>query len=100
MSSSSASSAVCDSPLWISPRQWRFQSFTVEYLDELQRLRRFFVAKFDLAIREHVYQFLDKVTANAMLVLELEFYYPQLDNARRGRMFKPITESIGLRLRP
>ena len=75
-------------------------SFAGEYEEELQRLRRFFVAKFDLAIREHVYQFLDKVTANDMVVLELQFDYPQLDNARRGRMFQPITESIGLRLRP
>ena len=59
-------------------------SFAVEYEEELQRLRRFFVAKLDLAIREHVYQFLDKVSANDMLVYEVQFYYPRLYNASRG----------------
>ena len=59
----------------------------------MERLRRFFVSKFDLAIREHVYQCLDKVTANDMVVLELEFYYPQLDKARRRHIVQPITES-------
>ena len=46
----------------------------------------FFVAKFDLAIREHLYQFVDKDTADAMVVLEIEAYYPQLHSARLAHL--------------
>ena len=56
-----------------------------EYHEELGRLRRSFLAKFGKAIRERVYQFVDKDTADAMVVLELQFYYPQLHIARRRR---------------
>ena len=77
MSSSSASSDDSESgceyaaltPSW----KYRFECFFWDYYDELRRLRRSFVAKFDLAIREHVYQFVDKDTADAMVVLEIQF---------------------------
>ena len=70
----------------------RFSQLVILYWhhkDEMKRVgrcRRWFVQTFDKDLREHVYQFVDKDTADAMVVLEIEFYYPQLHIARRRQL--------------
>ena len=52
----------------------------------LRRCRRWFVQTFDdKYIREYVYQFVDKRTADAVVQLEIIIHYPQLHIARTRR---------------
>ena len=72
----------------LSLRDRAYNIFWHQCVDELQRVRRWFVERFPPYIREYTMQFLNETAADDLAVLELEIHHLELTKAR-SRKVKP-----------
>ena len=65
--------------------QRKYEIFFWHIVDEQHRVRRWFVWKFPIEIRESLMKFLDYVSADTIAELETEIHHPELHKARYRR---------------
>ena len=77
-----------------SPAERRYSILFWHFVDETRRVRRWFVEKFPIYIREYVMTFVDQLTADPIAELELTIHHPQLTKARTRQLVRRLGDNM------